>query len=83
MLDAPVGNIEHGVVLLLNLRIQNGMNWLVLLTSLGFNPKQCYAILSRVHELAEFSVIETRFEIGNLAAYIQLAYALWFTNRKI
>ena len=77
------GNIERGVVFLLNLRIQNGIRWLVLLTSLGFKPKQCYAISSRVHELAEFSILETRFEIGNLAAYIQFAYVLWFTNRRI
>ena len=35
-----------------------------------------YAILSRAHELAEFSVLKTRFEIGNLAAHIQFAKLL-------
>ena len=68
-----IGSIERGVFFLLNLRIQNGSIWLVVLTSLGFKPKQCNAISSRVHELAEFSVLETRIEIGNLAAYIQFA----------
>lgn len=29
------GNTERGVVLLLNLRIQNGIKWLVVLTNLG------------------------------------------------
>ena len=38
------------------------------------NPNSASAFSSRVHELAEFSILETRIEIGNLAAYIQLAY---------
>lgn len=46
------------------------------------NLNSAFAISSRVHELAEFSILETRFEIGNLAAYIQFAYLLWFTNRR-
>ena len=41
---------------------------------LGLNS--AYAILSRVHKLAEFSVLETHFEIGNLAAHIQFAKML-------
>lgn len=40
------------------------------------SPNSASAFSSRVHELAEFSILETRFEIGNLAAYIQLAYLL-------
>ena len=47
------------------------------------NPNSAYAISSRVHELAEFSILETRFEIGNLAAHIQFAWKLLFTNRLI
>ena len=37
------------------------------------NLNSAYAISSRVHELAKFSVLETRIEIGNLAAHIQFA----------
>ena len=47
------------------------------------NLDSAFAISSRVHELAEFSILETRIEIGNLAAYIQFAFVLWFTNRRI